>query len=368
MNGQKKNDDLKNVRMVILAGGRGTRFWPLGREKKPKQFFPIAGRLSMVEETVNRIQTLVPPRRIWTIADAVQTRALRRLFPNIPKNNFLVEPEAKNTAPALIMATAKAWEENPRSIVVVLPADHYIRDNKRFLEKIEAGVLAASREKALVTFGIPPTYPATGYGYIRTSKTEALKVGGELFYPAVSFKEKPSLEVADQYLAQGDAFWNSGIFIWEAESFAGKLESHAPELLPAWRKIVSALKRKNGALLTSAFKALPSLSIDYALMEKAAGVLVGEGDFGWSDVGAWSSLLDLWPRDGEGNSAKGELVTLESRDCLVYNPGRMTALVGVRDLLIVDTEDALLVCSADRDQRVKEVVEILRKTKKSKYL
>jgi mannose-1-phosphate guanylyltransferase len=358
----------KDVRVVVLAGGSGTRFWPLGRDERPKQFIPISGRKTMIEDTVGRVRPIVAADRIWTVADSLRTRALRKILPQLPRNNFLVEPMARNTAPALVMATAKAWLENPEAVVVVLPADHLIRDKKGFQRKLKAAVAAAREEKALVTFGIPPTYPATGYGYIRFSKAGAVRVQKEVFYPALSFKEKPSLEIADRYLAQGDSYWNSGMFVWEAETFARKVEAYAPELEPGWRKMVRALKKGGRDGLAAAFRNLPALSIDYALMEKAEGVLVAEGNFGWSDVGAWSSLLEIWSRDRHGNASRGEILPLEARNCLVHNPGKLTALVGVRDLLIVDTSDALLVCSVDRDQRVKEVVEILRKTNRKKYL
>jgi mannose-1-phosphate guanylyltransferase len=368
MTRKQKREGPTDVRVVILAGGSGTRFWPLGRDRKPKQFIPISGRRTMIEDTVARIRPLVPLNRIWTVADSLRTRALRKVLPQIPKDNFLVEPTARNTGPALMMATARAWLENPAAVVVALPADHLIRDRKRFQRKLKAAVKVASREKALVTFGIPPTYPATGYGYIRFSRAGAVSAGGEAFYPALSFKEKPSLGIADRYLAQGDSFWNSGMFVWEAEAFAREIETHAPEIAPGWGKMVRALERGGRSGLVAAFRNLPALSIDYALMEKAGKVLVCEGDFGWSDVGAWSSLLEIWPRDSHGNVTRGRLLPLESRNCLVHNPGKLTALVGVRDLLIVDTEDALLVCSVDRDQRVKEVVETLRKTNRKKYL
>jgi mannose-1-phosphate guanylyltransferase len=368
MKARTRDGDATAVRAVILAGGSGTRFWPLGRDKKPKQFIPISGRATMIEDTVDRIRPLVPPERIWMVADSPRTLVLRRIFPRIPRDNFLVEPRARNTAPALVLATAKAWLENPEAVVVALPADHLIRDRKRFLKKVRASVAAASKEKALVIFGIPPTYPATGYGYIRFSKAGAVKAGGEIFYSARSFEEKPSLEAADRYLAQGNAFWNSGIFVWEANAFARKVAAYSPELAPGWDKMVRALRRGRRAGVIAAFESLPPLSIDYALMEKAGDVLVGEGDFGWSDVGAWSSLLEIWPRDRDGNVCRGELLTLETRGCLVHNPGKLTALVGVRDLVVVDTDDALLICSADRDQRVKEIVETLRKTGRKKYL
>ena len=356
----------RDVRAVILGGGRGTRFWPLGRAAKPKQFLRIAGRDPMLLETVRRIRPFIPARRVTLVADAVQTRLARRLLPGLPAANFLVEPQARNTAPALLLATARVWLDNPGAVVAVLPADHLIRDEKRFLRALRAGVEAAARERAFVTFGIPPTYPATGYGYIRHDRESGRNIGGSVFYPVMAFKEKPNLAQADEYLASGDYAWNSGMFVWRADVFAEKLEAFAPELMPAWAGILEALKSGNRKKLRAAFALAPALSIDHALMEKAGGVLVTDGDFGWSDVGAWSSLLEIWPRDRNGNAFRGEGLAVDSKGCLVWNPGRLTALIGVRDIVVVEAGDALLVCDAALDQKVKEIVDALKKTKRHK--
>ncbi len=359
----------RDVRAVILAGGRGTRFWPLGREARPKQFLRIAGRDPMLLETVRRVRPLVPPRRLMLVADAAQTRQARKLLPRLPKESFLVEPAARNTAPALMLATARVWLEDPEAVVAVLPADHLIRDEARFLRVLRAGAEAASRERAFVTFGIPPTYPATGYGYIRHDRERGKRIAGTVFYPVRAFKEKPNLALADEYLASGDYAWNSGMFLWRAGVFAEKLEAFAPELGPAWKALVAALRSGGAARLKAAFALAPALSIDYALMEKAGDVLVADGDFGWSDVGAWSTLLEIWPRDRDGNAVRGECVALDAKGCLVWNPGRLTALVGVRDLIVVEAGDALLVCDASLDQRVKDVVAALKRTPKNrKYI
>ena len=359
----------RDVRAVILAGGRGTRFWPLGRAAKPKQFLRIAGRDPMLLETVRRIRPLAPARRMTLVADAAQTRLARKLLPRLPKESFLVEPLARNTAPALMLATARVWLDNPEAVVAVLPADHLIRDEARFVKTLRAGIEAAARERVFVTFGIPPTYPATGYGYIRHDRGRGRKLGGGIFYPVQAFKEKPNPAQADEYLASGDYAWNSGMFVWRAGVFAEKLAVFAPDLKPAWAAIVSALRSGGAAKLRSAFALAPALSIDYALMEKAEGVLVADGDFGWSDVGAWSTLLEIWPRDGEGNAVRGEALALDAKDCLVWNPGRLTALVGVRNLIVIEAGDALLICDAALDQKVKDIVDTLKRTKKlKKYL
>ncbi len=357
-----------DVRAVILAGGRGTRFWPLGRARRPKQFLPIAGRRSMVEETVRRVRPLLAPGRILFVADGGQTRSLRKIFPKMPAANFLVEPLARNTAPSLMLATAHVWLENPGAVVAVLPADHVIREPERFRAKLAAAAGFAAGEPVLVTFGIQPTYPATGYGYIQIARDAPRPFGGDVFFPVRAFREKPSLDLADQFLAAGDYAWNSGMFVWRAEVFARMLEAFSPSFYPFWERMVGALKKRDRRALRDVFEKIPATSIDYALMEKARGVVVCEGDFGWSDVGAWSSLFEIWPTDKAGNAVRGESLALDSRGCLVYNPGRLTALVGVRDLVVIEAGDALLVCSSSQDQRVKEVVEALRKLKKDRFL
>lgn len=354
----------RDVRAVVLAGGRGTRFWPLGRESRPKQALRIAGREPMLVETVRRIRPIVPSRRTILVADAAQTRLARKLLPRLPKECFLVEPSARNTGPALMLATARIWLDDPEAVVAVFPADHLIRDGARFLRVLRASIEAAGREDAIVTFGVPPTYPATGYGYIRYDRDEGRRVAGTVFYPVRAFKEKPSLAQADEYLASGDYAWNSGMFVWRAEVFAETLAASAPELRPAWNAMVRALRSGGASKVRAAFAQAPALSIDHALMEKARRVLVAEGDFGWSDVGSWSTLLEIWPRDRAGNAVRGETLALDAKNCLVWNPGRLTALIGVRDLIVVDAGDALLVCDAALDQKVREIVVALKGKKK----
>ncbi len=346
---------------VIMAGGSGTRFWPLSRARRPKQFLPIVSRKTMVEETVDRLQPLVRAERVYTIANREQTRALRKLLPRLPRPNLLVEPASRNTAPSLMLATARIYLRDPKAVVAALPADHLIKDAARFREKLKAGAEAAFRGEHLVTFGIPPSYPSTGYGYIHFEKDNPLEAGGQPFHKVRAFKEKPAYDQAVRFLAEGTYFWNSGMFLWRADVFARKLERYAPDLFPFWTRMLKAVAKKSGTALAAIFREIPSISIDYALMEKAEGVLMTEGDFGWSDVGAWSSLVDIWPRDADGNAANGETLILDARDCLVYNPRKLTALIGVKDLVVIETEDALLVCRKDLDQKVKDAVEALRK-------
>jgi len=357
-----------DIRVVIMAGGSGTRFWPLSRQKKPKQFLPIVGSKTMLQETVDRLKPLLPLSRIHTVANAQQTKIIRRLVPRLPAANCLAEPQAKNTAPSLILATASIFNQNPQAVVIVLPADHLIGDVPVFLKQLEAGAEAACASDSLITFGIRPSFPATGYGYIHFQKKKSDSFGGFAFHSVLEFKEKPALEQARKFLAAGSYWWNSGMFIWRAETFAAKLKQYAPRFWPFWEKTAAALRRRNRKALEAVFAQAPSLSIDFALMEKAKGVVVCPADFSWSDVGAWSSLLEVWPRDGRGIAARGEVLALDSEKCLVYNPDKLTALIGVQDLIVVETEDALLVCRRDQDQKVKDILDKLKKNGRTRLI
>ncbi len=354
--------------VVIMAGGRGTRFWPLSREKRPKQFLPITSHKTMIEETVERLLPLIPYSSIYTISDRAQARLIRRLLPQLPEKNILIEPQGKNTAASLILATAHIYLKNPRTVVAALCADHLISKKEVFLRKLEASAEAAARTEAIVTFGIPPAYPATGYGYIQITRGKTQNFRGELFYPVLRFKEKPRLRKAREFASDGRHFWNSGMFVWRAGVFSQKLERYAPEFYPYWERILDGLKNKDGRAIRAAFKEIPAKSIDYALMEKAQGVLMTRGEFGWSDVGAWSSLAEIWTKDEAGNALYGDSLIIGSSGCLLYSPGKLTVLIGLKDVIIVDTKDALLVCRKNQDQRVRHVIEALQKKRARKHL
>lgn len=357
-----------DFRAVIMAGGTGTRFWPLSRQKSPKQFLPIISERTMIEETVNRIRPLIPNPKIYTIANQEQTQSIHDLLPDIPEPNLLVEPQGKNTAPSLILATALIYLQNPEAVVAALPADHLIKEASVFRQKLEAAAEAAAGRDQLIVFGIPPLFPATGYGYIQFTETTPIKIREEEFFEVMEFKEKPKLEQAQSYLEQGNCCWNSGMFIWQASVFAQKLEQFAPEMSVYWKRILRTLEDDSSSSVKEIFDEIPSISIDYALMEKAQGVRMCKGDFGWSDVGVWSSLIDIWPHDEKGNALRGESIVLDAEGCLLHNPQKLTALVGVKNLVVVNTEDALLICHKGQDQRIRDIVEILKKRGKDEHL
>jgi mannose-1-phosphate guanylyltransferase len=357
-----------DIRAVVMAGGSGTRFWPLSRKRTPKQFLPIVSDKTMIEETVERLLPIISYPNIYTIANRRQTQTIQRLLPRLRKRNLLVEPIGKNTAPSLVLATAWIYLQNPEAVVAGLPSDHLILDNPLFGKKIQAAAEAAAREKSLITFGIPPAFPSTGYGYIHYAKVGPKKVAGENFFKVLEFKEKPGLEQARLFIESGNYYWNSGIFLWRADVFAEKLLRHAPDFYTYWLKMLDALKAKSAAQIAATFEEIPAISIDCALMEKANGVLVCEGNFGWSDVGAWSSLADIWKKDDFGNAIKGETIVLDTNNSVCFNPGKLTAFIGVKDLIVINTKDALLVCHKDKDQKVRQVLDALAKKGKTKYL
>ena len=353
---------------VIMAGGAGTRFWPLSRRRRPKQFLPITGSKTLIEDTVGRLRAFFPDGRILTVSDAAQARTIRRLVPELPKRNILVEPEGRNTAASLILATATIYLRDPGAVVFALPADHVIADEALFLKKLGAAARAASEDDVIVTFGIAPSYPSTGFGYLQIAARGGRRVGGESFYPVLRFKEKPGLELAREFIARGRHFWNSGMFVWRAEVFARKLETHAPEFYAFWSRTLRALERRNRRELAAVFREIPATSIDYALMERADGVLMNQGNFGWSDVGSWVALADIWPKGEGGHAVRGDAVFVDSRDCLVYSLNKLTAVVGLKDIIVVDTPDALLVCNKEADQKVRDVLNLLKRGRKDKYL
>ncbi|MFC2158646.1 mannose-1-phosphate guanylyltransferase [Acidobacteriota bacterium] len=357
-----------DIRAVIMAGGVGTRFWPLSRKKRPKQFLPIISEKTMIEETAERLQPLIPYPQIYTIANADQTEAIQGILPQLPRKNTFSEPEGRNTAPSLMLATARIYHENPDAVIAALPADHLILDKIRYLEKLEAAAAAAHRGGSLITFGVPPTFPSTGFGYIHFSPKKSSDIKNERFFEVLRFKEKPKYRQAKEFLDSGDYFWNSGMFFWKASVFARELEATSPDMAPHWKGMISAIEDEDETGLEAVFKKTPATSIDYALMEQADSVLMCKGDFGWSDVGSWSALTEIWREGDESIAHRGEILSIGSEDCLIHNPDNFTALIGVRDLIVVNTEDALLICHTDKDQMVKEVVERLKKAGRMELL
>ncbi len=353
---------------VIMAGGKGARFWPRSREKMPKHLLDILGEQSIIRQTVDRIRPLVPPERTLIVTGRSHAAELIRQLPEIPPENILIEPVGRNTAPCIGLAAIHILKRVPDDVMLVLPSDHRIGDEPRFRQVLRAAADAASRKNPLVTIGIRPTGPETGYGYIEQGALFAT-LQQEKIYRVRSIREKPPLEEARRFLEQGGFSWNSGMFAWKASTILTAIERFLPGLHQGLRQIREALGTvREGEVVGAIYAGLQAVSIDYGVMEKAKEVLIIPGDFGWSDLGSWDALWEVSAKDENGNAVRGEVIGIDAGDSLIHCPGKLVALVGVKDLLVVETNDALLICRRGRSQDVRKVVAAIEKKGSASYL
>jgi mannose-1-phosphate guanylyltransferase len=353
---------------VIMAGGRGTRFWPRSRKRRPKQLLTILGEKTILEQTVDRILPLCGWERLLVVTEVEQAPLIRKILPKLPDDQLLIEPLGKNTAPCIGLAALFLAEGDPEAAMVVLPADHHIADVRDFQDTLCAAVQAAQEGERLITLGIPPTFPETGYGYIEKGDP-ATEVGPRRVWAVKAFHEKPDRKKAESMLSSGRFYWNSGMFIWTAAAILNQLDRFTPAL---YQELLELKKRRHRPgwkkALKEAYERMEDISIDYAVMEKADNVLMLEGNFGWNDVGTWEAVYQLKEKDEAGNSTQGPVIALDSRGCLVYSPRKLVALLGVENLVVVETADALLVCPRERSQEVKKIVERLEAEGQKKLL
>lgn len=342
---------------VIMAGGVGSRFWPSSRASTPKQLLDLTGSgRTMIAATVARLQPDIPPKRVIVVTGRVTLEAARAALPDLPPENVLAEPQGRNTAPCIGWAAVHVARRDPEGVLAVMPSDHLVADQAGFMAAVRRAV-GAARSGALVTFGITPDRPETGFGYIEM---------GDEVSPGVRqarrFVEKPDLETARGYLAAGNFAWNSGMFFFGADQILGEIARQMPDLKSGLDEIGAAIGTADeDAVVERVFPKLPSESVDYGIMEGASGILCVPASFGWSDLGSWAAAYDLSPRDAEGNAIDADAIAVDSRGCLVRAPAdKLVALVGVEDLVVVDTGDSLLVCKRGRAQDVKKVVTALK--------
>ncbi|MDX1672587.1 MAG: mannose-1-phosphate guanylyltransferase, partial [Balneolaceae bacterium] len=344
---------------VIMAGGTGSRFWPKSTRKRPKQFLDLFGDRTMLQATVQRIESLVPPERIWIITNEQYVDLVAKQLPEVPGSNIVGEPVAKNTAPCVALAAGLLERKDPDATMVVLPADHTIEEVDAFLEILETAAAKAKNEETLVTIGIKPSRPETGYGYIEFVENASETVNGRPVYRVAQFREKPDLETARQFVDSGNFLWNSGMFIWSNRTILKQFEQHLPEIHEQIQQLPEEPEEDGWESSIEAFyNACPSISIDYGIMEKAGSVHVVPGAFGWNDVGSWKAVYELMPKDASGNVVRAAYALGESSENnLIQVEGKkMVALVGVENLAVVETEDAILICNLDHAQEVKQIV------------
>ena len=343
---------------AILAGGIGSRFWPLSRETTPKQLLKVVGDESLLKCTIKRLQPLVSPERVMIVTNARQAEIIRLHLTcdggSQVSPGYVIEPMGRNTAAAIALAAIDLYRKDPDAVMAVLPADHVIEDGKPFRAALKAA-LQAARDGHLVTFGIVPTHPETGYGYIKSVPRAFRKIEGFSIKNVERFVEKPDIKRARQYLKDGGYYWNSGIFLWKASRILEEMKQH----LPGTYESLTSFRDAEG--LSAAYKNLKDVSIDHGILEKAKDVVVIPANFPWSDMGSWSSFNTVLKPDSEGNIVRGRVVDIGSKNSIVLGCDRAVATIGLKDMIIVDTPDATLVCPRERAQEVKEVVKILKK-------
>lgn len=317
----------------------------------------------MLQNTVRRLQPLIPMHQVFVVSTQVQAGEISRQLPELPSSNLLIEPIAKNTAPCIGVGALYMRRLDPEGVMVVLPADHLIEDGEAFLSILRAGKQLAAENATLVTLGINPSYPATGYGYIQYGSSQFV-VDGMSAYHVKTFAEKPNLETAQRFLASGDFLWNSGIFIWKISTILAQIE----ELLPHLHDALLEIDRHIGLpdeqqTIGRVYRQIKSISIDYGVMEEARHVVVLPAKFRWNDLGSWDEVYSLHPKDGEKNATLSASVLLDCSGCLIDVPDRVVAALGMKDVAVIGTPDALLICPRERAQEVKELVDLLRRRK-----
>jgi len=361
--------------VAIMAGGGGTRFWPWSREECPKQILPIISNRSMIWETVERIRCFTSCEKIFIVTSRSQAKDLQREVPQIPQSNLLLEPLGKNTAPCLCLAALYIQKLNPEAVMVVLPADHFIADRRGFLRTLKAAVGFTAKRNLLMTLGIPPTEPETGYGYIQ--KGENLdKVNGISVFKAKAFREKPTRAKARAYLRTGKYLWNSGMFIWKVGVFLAALEKYLPQLYEEMQPLQNHLGTARGEkLLEKVYARCQPISVDYGIMEKAENVALIEAQFHWDDVGSWAALCKILPKDERGNAlmagkqaGEGKILAIDSSGCLIRGEEKLIAVIGIKDTVVVEAGNAFLVCPRDRAQDIRRVIEELKNRGWTRYL
>ncbi len=353
---------------VIMAGGSGTRFWPQSRSQMPKQLLRLHGDRTMIQQTADRCRNWASAERTWIVTNSSQAAATAAQLSELPEHQILQEPAARNTAPCIGLAAIRILQHDPDGVMFVMPADHVIESTEQFeLGVHRAAELVAADQNRLILFGVTPSFPSTGYGYIERGAQP--DQGSPPFFSVSSFREKPAREIAEEYLRDGRFFWNCGIFCWKASTILDCLQEFEPELHAGLMRIQNALGTPQEAqVLATEFPALKSISIDYAVLERARHVGVLEAPFSWDDVGSWLSLPRLNGSDQNGNTIDGLFCSVETRNCIVRTTDQhLIAALGVENLIVVHTDDATLIADSDKSEQIREILDALKAADLQKF-
>jgi len=373
----KTKSNIDDRFVIIMAGGKGERFWPVSREKTPKQLITLLGKRSFLQQAVDRALPLVPLKNIFIITNTLQVLEVRKQLPKLPKENIIAEPIGRDTCAAVALGAAVVGARSTTGIMAILPADHVIPDEKKFQQVLSDSFDLASRGQAIVTIGIKPTEPATGYGYIRVGEPlpppRGVKSYKTTFFKAEQFVEKPHYDRAIEYVNSGHYRWNAGMFVWSFITITQGLEKHQPEMAEAcrrWFKVAGTPKLEK--LLAREYPEIKKISIDFALMEHAQNVVVADGSFGWDDLGSWNALARHIKPDSEGNCAVGDFIHVDAARNVIFDARTKhrtpIAVVGLRDSILIQTDDATLLAHKSQSQKVKELVAKLAADKKYAHL
>ena len=350
-----------------MAGGSGTRLWPISRANLPKQFHKLASEKSLIQETYDRVKDLVPCENIYVslVKSILNTSVLQ--LSDIPKKNFIIESEIKNTAPAIGLVAATIFKKDPHATVITIASDHIVNNVTNFHEAVKnAFNFVGKNPEYLVTIGIKPTRPDTGLGYIKVGR----KFSGSNLHEVDQFEEKPNLETANRYVKSGEYLWNASYFAWRADKILDMYEKYAPNIYEKLTLILKALDKKNNdQLIDKIYQEMPKETVDTAIAESVQKIAVVPTDLGWSDIGSWSSLYDLLSKKTNSHTiSKGNHIGVDDKNCLIYAQDKLLATVGLEDIVIVDTPDVTLVCNKNRSQQVKDLIEKIKKSGNNKYL
>ncbi|MCC3145675.1 NTP transferase domain-containing protein [Halanaerobium sp. Z-7514] len=357
------------ITALIMAGGEGTRFWPLSRKDNPKQFLKLNDeQKTMLQQTVERIAQLVPYEQIFIATNDSYQQAIKDQLAEIPEDNIIIEPLKRNTAPSIGLSSVIIEEKYPGSTMLVLPADHLIKDQNNFLDILKKAIMTAATGENLVTIGIEPTHPETGYGYIHFGD-KLHTIDGDSVFKVENFTEKPDLDTAAEFLKDGSYLWNSGMFIWNLNSILANIEEHLPKLHLSLEKIREALNTEQQAeIIKEEFEKMESISIDYGIMEKADDIFVIPGSFGWDDLGSWPALERIKKVDEQGNVVVGKHYGIDTKNSIIHSTDKVITTIGLDNIVIVNTDDAVLICDKKRAQEVKRIREILSEEGLDDYL